>query len=237
MERFTVAQSFWEKQKHLISPWGFDNQRMENCILEPKLMRAHAVSSEPGCPIFPAEGTGRKMAFPNHHPEAWTINLWCGVAGWNPLHPKRKKFSYCYGYCSFWFSTMPVDSRIEMKTGVWSSCHDAAAQKGKVPPTTWQDCNFFCPSILMQCPVTSERNSSWPIPLLKGWKSLISFFISNRFLWFLYLSGWLSGAVLMGWAPRFITEEVVSKIDGSCTPLSRWLVWLDCSALAESTLR
>lgn len=105
------------------------------------------------CPVFPeTEGTGRKLALPNHHPEAWTINLWCGVAGWNPLHPKWKRFSYCYGYCSFWLSTMPMDSRIEMRTGVWLSCHGAAAQKGKVPPTTWQDCIFFCPSIFNAAP-------------------------------------------------------------------------------------
>lgn len=39
-----------------------------------------------------------------------------------------------------------------MKTGLWLSCHDAAAEKGKVPPTTWQDCIFSCPSIFNAVP-------------------------------------------------------------------------------------
>lgn len=71
-----------------MSPWGFGNQRIENCILEAKLMRAHSVPSGQECPMSPPEGTGRKLALRNHHLEAQTINLWCGVADWNSLHPK-----------------------------------------------------------------------------------------------------------------------------------------------------
>lgn len=51
-------------------PWGFGNQRIENCILEAKVMRAHSVPSGQECPMSPAEGTGRKLALRNHHLEA-----------------------------------------------------------------------------------------------------------------------------------------------------------------------
>lgn len=47
-----------------MSPWGFGNQRIENCILEQKLMRAHSVPSGQACPMSPAEGTGRKLPPP-----------------------------------------------------------------------------------------------------------------------------------------------------------------------------
>lgn len=53
-----------------MSPWGFGNQRIENCILEPKLMRAHSVPSGQECSMSPAEGTGKKLALPSHGPEA-----------------------------------------------------------------------------------------------------------------------------------------------------------------------
>lgn len=115
-----------------------------------------------------------------------------------------------------------------MKTEVWLSCHDGAAQKGKVPPcrkgATFQMAEkFFCPSVFNAVPryLGDKFVHNQLSPLLKGWKSLTRFFISSHFLWFLYLSGCLSGAVLMGCALRFITEEVVSKIDGSYIPLSR----------------
>lgn len=121
-----------------------------------------------------------------------------------------------------------VDSRVDMKTGL--SYHDAAAQNGEMPPTMWWDHILISLSIFDAVP----RHLGDKFVIINStFKAVESSYPIFHFkpLFVVPLPQRLSfRSNVDALSPRFITEEVVCTIDGSCIILSRWLVQLDCFA-------